>query len=131
MLLKKLRPSAVASAHLPNALLMQRLDDLCVTHQPKMTCINLSYEAVLFSFATVTGETSHCEKRLEVVWEEGPAEGLFYKEPASPPPEIQNSTAPPYAPGDPIEAGVFNASNWAEYIALVRNQDLEVDNDME
>ena len=31
---------------------------------------------------------------------------------------------------DPIEAGVFNASNWAEEIALVRNQGLEVDDDM-
>ena len=32
---------------------------------------------------------------------------------------------------DPIEAGVFNASNWAEDIAIVRNQVLEVDDDME
>ena len=40
-------------------------------------------------------------------------------------------TAPPSDPGDPIEAGYFNASNRAEYIALVRNQGLEVDDDME
>ena len=40
-------------------------------------------------------------------------------------------TAPPYSPGDPTEAGIFNASNWAEDIALVRNQGLEIDDDME
>ena len=65
-----------------------------------------------------------------VVREEGTAKGLFDKEPAPLPPEIQNSTSPPSAPGEPIEAGVFNASNRAEYIALVRNQGLEGDDDM-
>ena len=40
-------------------------------------------------------------------------------------------TAPPSSPGDPIEAGVFNASNWAEDIYLFSNQGLEVDDDME
>ena len=40
-------------------------------------------------------------------------------------------TAPPSAPGDPIEAGFFNTSNRAEDISLVRNQGLEVDDDME
>ena len=40
-------------------------------------------------------------------------------------------TAPPSAPGDPIEAGVFNTSYRAEDISLVRNQGLEVDDDME
>ena len=53
------------------------------------------------------------------------------KYPVPPPPEIKNSTAPPSAPGDPIVAGVFNAPNWEEYIALVRNQGLEVDDDTE
>ena len=46
-------------------------------------------------------------------------------------PEIQNLTAPPSAPGDPIEANVFNAFNQAKEIALFRNQGLEVDNGME
>ena len=63
--------------------------------------------------------------------EEGPAEGLFDKEPDPPPPEIQNSTTPPSSPGDPIEAGVFNTFIWAEEISLVRNQGLEVDDEME
>ena len=40
-------------------------------------------------------------------------------------------TASPSAPGGPIEAGVFNASSQAEDIALVRNQGLDVDDDME
>ena len=46
------------------------------------------------------------------------------------PPEIQNLTAPSSAPGDPIEAGIFNASNWAEEISLVRNQGREVHDGM-
>ena len=62
---------------------------------------------------------------------EGPAEGLFYKEPAPPLSEIQNDTSPPSAPGDPIGSGVFNAPNWAEDIALVSNQGTEVDYYME
>ena len=66
-----------------------------------------------------------------VVWEEGPAEGLSDKEPALPPSEIQNSNAPTSDPGDPIEADVFSAYNRAEDIDLVRNQGLEVDDDME
>ena len=40
-------------------------------------------------------------------------------------------TTPPSVPGYPIEAGVFNALNWAEYISLFRNKRLEVDDDME
>ena len=40
-------------------------------------------------------------------------------------------TAPPSAPGGPIEASVFNASNWVEDIALVRNQGMDFDDDME
>ena len=40
-------------------------------------------------------------------------------------------TAPPSDPGDPIEAGVFKTSNQAEDIALVSNQVLDVDDDME
>ena len=47
------------------------------------------------------------------------------------PPEIHNSTAPLYSLGDPIEAGVFNASNRAEEISLLRNQGLEVYDDTE
>ena len=62
---------------------------------------------------------------------EWPNKCLFEKYPAPPPPEIQNLTGPPSAPGDPIEVGVFNASNWAEEISLVRNRGLEVDYDME
>ena len=102
-----------------------------MSHQYQVTYRDLSYEAVLFSSGTIPRETFHFPKRLAVVREEGPAEGLFDKEPAPPPPEIQNSTASPSSPGDRIEAGVFNASNCAEDIALVRNQGLEVDYDME
>ena len=40
-------------------------------------------------------------------------------------------TAPPSAPGDPIEDGVFNNPNRAEDITHVNNQGLEVDDDME
>ena len=79
----------------------------------------------------VYGETFHCAKRFTVVREEGHAEGLFEKEPGHPAPEIQNSTTPPSSPGEPIEAGIFKTSNGAEGIALVRNQGLEVDDDME
>ena len=34
-------------------------------------------------------------------------------------------------PGEPIEAGIFNAYNRLEEITLVRNQGMEVDDDME
>ena len=131
MLLKKLRPSAVVSAYFPNSLPKQRLDNLRVSHQSQVTRRGLSYEAFFFSSATIPGETFNCAKRFTVFREEGPAEGPFDKEPDPPPPEMQNWTAPPSAPGDPIEAGVFSASNRAEEIALVRNQGLEVDYDME
>ena len=131
MLLKKLRPYAVVSAHFPNLLPTQRLDGLRVTHQSQVTRRGLSYEAVLFSSATVPGDTLHCAKRFAVVREEGPDEGLFDKEPAPPSPEIQNLITPPSAPGDHIAAGVFDASNRAEDIALVSNQGMEVDDDME
>ena len=39
--------------------------------------------------------------------------------------------APPSSSGDPIEAGIFNTYNKEEDISLVRNQGLEVDDDME
>ena len=121
MLFKKLRPYAVVSEHLPNALPTQQLDNLRVTHQYKVTRHGLSYEAILFSSETIPGETFHCAKMFVVIREESPDEGLFEKEPASTPPEIHNVTATPSAPGDPIESSVFNASNWAEDIALVNN----------
>ena len=92
-----------------------------MTHQDQVMRHGLSYESVFFSSETIPGETFHCDKRLAVVREEGPAEGLFDKEPAPLPPKIQNSTTPPSASGDPIEAGIFNASNREEDIALVRN----------
>ena len=66
-------------------------------------------------------------KRFTVVREDGPSKGLFDKELDPPPPETQNSTAPTYSPGDPIEAGVFNTSNWSEDIYLVRNKVTKVD----
>ena len=131
MLLKKLHPSVDVSVYDPNALPTQRLDDLCVTHQDQVTCRSLSYEVSLFSSATVTGETLNYSKRFAVVQDEGPAKGLFDKKSSPPPPYIQNSTAPPSATGGPIEDGIFNASNRAKYIALVSNQGLEVDYDME
>ena len=123
VLLKKLLPSAVVSKNLPNALSMHQLGNLSVTNQAQVTVRGFSYKAVFFSSAVISGEKLHCSKRFAVVHKEGPSEGLSEKEPAPPPPEIQNSSAPPYAPEDPIEAGVFNASNWTEDIALVRNRD--------
>ena len=65
-----------------------------------------------------------------VIHEEEPSEGIFDKEPAPSTSEIQNSTAPSYVPGEPVEAGAFKVSNWAEGIALVRDKGLEVDDDM-
>ena len=44
--------------------------------------------------------------------EEGAAKGIFDKDSDPPPPDIHNLTAPTSAPGDPIEAGFFNAPNW-------------------
>ena len=102
-----------------------------MSHQSQVTRRGLSCKAVLLSSVTIPGETFHCAKRFAVVREEGPDEGLFDKDPAPPPPEIQISNGPPSAPGGPIEAGVFNASNRAEDIALVRNQGLEDDDYME
>ena len=68
---------------------------------------------------------------FSVVREEVPDEGFFDKYPSPTPPEIHNLTTPPSAPGDPIVAGIYNASNWAEEIFLVMNQGLEVDYGME
>ena len=130
LLLKNLRQSALVSAHFPNALPMQGLDDHHVTHQSQGTSRSLSYEAIFFSSVTINRENLNCAKRFAVVREEGPAGGLFYKDPAPPPPDIQNSTTPPSDPGDPIDSGVFNASNWAEEIALVSNQGQKVNDYM-
>ena len=102
-----------------------------MTHQSQLTHRDLSYEEFLLFFRAVPSETFHCAKIFVLVREEGPAEVLFKKEPAPIPPGIQNSTTSPSAPGDPIEAGVFNTYNREEDIALVRNQVLEVDDDME
>ena len=66
------------------------------------------------SSATILRDTFHFFKRFAVVREEGPAEGLFDKEPGPPPPEIHNLTVPPSSPGYPIEAGVLNTSNREE-----------------
>ena len=130
VLLRNLCPSAVVSVYLPNSLPTQRLDNHHVTHQAQVTCCSLSYEAIFFPSANVPGETLYCANIFVVVREEGEAEGLFEKEPAPPPPEIHNLTAPSSAPGYHVEAGVFNAFDWAEDIFLVRNQWLEVDDDM-
>ena len=79
MLLKKLRLSAVVSVHFPNALPMQRLEDLHVIYQSQVTCHGLSYESVSFSSATFPKENFHCVNILLVVWEEVLAEGIFDK----------------------------------------------------
>ena len=76
----------VASVNFPNALPMQRLDDLRVTHQAQVSRRSLSYEAVLFYYTNITRETFHSTKSFPVVWEEGTAEVLFDKKPAPPPP---------------------------------------------
>ena len=131
MLLKKMCPYAVVSARFPNALPMQLLDNLCVTHQSQVTLQGFSYEAVLLSSEKVPGETFYCSKIFAVVRQKDTAEGIFEKEPSPPPPEIHNSTAPLSAPGDPIEAGVFDASNQVEEISLVSNQGMKFDDDME
>ena len=102
VLLKNMLPSAVVSKHLTNTLSMQRVGNIHVTHQSQLTCHGISYEYVLFSSATFTRETFHCDKRFMFVREEGPDEGLFDKDPDPTPLDIHNSTAPPSAPGDPI-----------------------------
>ena len=131
VLLNNLCPSAVASTHFPNALMTQRSDNLRVIHQAQSTRRGLSCESVFFSSANFSKETFHYFRIFTVVQEEGPDELPFDKEPSPPQPEIQNSTAPPSTPEDPIEAGVTNASNWVEDIALVINQGLGVHDDME
>ena len=106
VLFKNLRSSALVSAHLPNALPTQRLENHRVSHQYQVTHRDLSYKAVLFSSATIPRDTLNCAKRFAV---KGPDEGLFGKDPEPPPPEIHNLTAPPSDPGDPNKAGIFNA----------------------
>ena len=77
VLLKKLHPSAVFSAYFPYALLMQKLDNLCVTHQSQVTRHVLSYGATLFR--DCSGETFHSSKRFAVVQEETPcSRRIFY-----------------------------------------------------
>ena len=79
IILKNMRPSAVVSAYFPNALPTQLLDNLRVTHQDQVTHHGLSCEAIFFSSDNVPGETFRCVKKFTVIWEEGPAEGLFDK----------------------------------------------------
>ena len=84
-----MRLSAVIRAHFLKSLSVQQQDNLRVKYQAQVTCRGLSYEAIFFYSVTSPRETFHCAKRLAVVREEGPAEGLFGKEPAPPPVEIQ------------------------------------------
>ena len=126
-----MRPSAVVSAYLPNTLTIKWLENLHVTHQSQVISRGLSYVAVFFSSTIFPGEISHCPKRFVVIQEEGIYEGLFDKEPVTTPLEIHNSTAPPSAPGEPIEAGVFNASNWVEEMYFICDKGMKVDDDME
>ena len=79
VILKNLRPSAVVSAHLPNALPTQRFDDLRVSHKSQVTRRGLSYKELFFYYATIPGYTFHCDKRFAVVRKEGPVEGIFDK----------------------------------------------------
>ena len=101
-----------------------------MTHQDQVTCHVLSNEAFFFSSANVPRETLHCANSFTVFGEDGPSEVLLEKDPASPPSYIQNWNAPTSAPGESIEAVIFNASNQTEHIALVTNQGLEVDDDI-
>ena len=78
VILKNLHPSAFVNVHSPKALPTQRLENIRVAHQAQVTRCRLSYEAVLFSSATVPGETLHSANMFAVV-QEGPAEGLFEK----------------------------------------------------
>ena len=84
VLLKKVRLSTVVSAYLPNVLPEQRSENLRVKHQSQVTRCDLSYG----SSATIPGDTFHCAKRLGVVQEKRPAEGLFDKELDPHPPDI-------------------------------------------
>ena len=102
-----------------------------MTHLSHVTRLGLSCISVFLSSVTFPGQTFHYSKRFVVICEEGIAEVLSDKYPAPPPPEIQNSNAPPSDPGGSIEAGVLNGSNQAEDISLFRNQGLEVYYDME
>ena len=113
MLLNKLRLSALVSDNLPKTLPTQWLDDLRLKHQYQVTRCGISYKAVFFYSTIFTGDTFCCAKGFAVVQEGVAAGGLFYKYPDPPPLEIQNLTAPPSAPGDPIEAVIFNVYNWA------------------
>ena len=79
VILKKVRLSTVVSAYLPNVLPEQQSENLRVKHQSQVTRCDLSYKAVFFSSATIPRDTFHCAKRLGVVREERPAEGLFDK----------------------------------------------------
>ena len=101
-----------------------------MTHQAQVTRRSLSYEAVFFSSLAVPEETFHFDKRFVIVWDKGPAEGLYDKDPSPFPPYTHNLTTLPSAPGDPIKAGVFNASNREEYIDLGSNKGMENDYDM-
>ena len=79
VLLKKVRPSTVVSAHLPNVLSAQQSDNLHMKRQFQVTRCVLSNEAFFLSSATVPLENSHCAKMLGVVRKEGTDEGLFEK----------------------------------------------------
>ena len=79
VLLKKVRPSTVVSAHLPNVLSAQRSDNLRMKRQSQVTRCVLSYKDVFFSSATVPWENFHCAKMLGFVRKKGTDEGLFEK----------------------------------------------------
>ena len=70
MILKNLSLNAVVSAHFPNVMTTQQLENICVTNKPQVTCHGLSYEVVYFLSLTVPRETLNCAKRFTVVREE-------------------------------------------------------------
>jgi len=131
VLLKNLRPSAIVAATFVNYQARDRLDDLVVIGQEVKSRGGKTFDAILFRSDTVPDETLWCASRWAVVTQEGdPSEFFDQATPAA----LEPGGVPAAAgAGNDVEIDttVFNASNQAEDIALVRNMGFDVDDDNE
>ena len=87
------------------------------------------YDAIFFSSPTFPQIEMSCTPNFVVVLQEGHHEALWVSSLSSPPSPL--SVTAPTEEENPIDSSIFQASNRAEDIAMVRNQGFSVDDDNE
>jgi hypothetical protein len=126
-LVRFIRPSKDVAAALVNPEPCRRIDDLIVVSRDVTTHGGKTFISIFFQSNTITGLLHAAEGWIKVE-EQGPPDQLW--EDAAP---AEAAAAAVYIDerGEEIADFVFNAQNWAEYIALVWNMGFEVDDDNE